>query len=123
MFAASAVTAALACRNGAVKPPDGGPEGGTTDGPTLLSLEVAVTGCASFMSGARCDSDGDSATAPRCVGSPPLALSFSPVGSAQLTQFTWTFGDGTPTVTDRAPSHRFVLPGCYEVTLVGEGNA
>jgi PKD repeat protein len=120
MFAASAVTAALACRNGAVPPPDAGPDGATTDGPTLLSLEVAVTGCASFTGGALCGSD--SAMAPRCVGSPPLALSFSPVGSAQLTQFTWSFGDGTATVTERAPSHTFVLPGCYEVTLVGEGN-
>ena len=97
------------------------PRGGHHRRAKLLSLEVAVTGCTSFTRGARCDSD--SATAPRCVGSPPLALSFSPVGSSQLTQFTWTFGDGTATVTERAPSHTFVLPGCYEVTLVGEGNA
>ena len=120
MFAASAVTAALACGNGAVKPTDQGPEGGTADGPTLPSLEVAVTGCASFTTGALCDSDG--ATAPRCVGSPPLALSFSPVASAELTRFTWKFGDGTATVTERAPSHTFVLPGCYEVALVGQGS-
>ena len=31
----------------------GAPTAGTTDGPTLLSLEVAVAGCASFTGGAR----------------------------------------------------------------------
>jgi len=120
VLAAYAVTAALACRNGGVTPPDAGPDGDTSDRPPRLSLEVAVTGCASVSSGALCGGDG--AMAPHCVGSPPLALSFSPVGSPELTQFKWTFGDGTAAVTQRAPSHTFVLPGCYEVNLVGQGN-
>ena len=121
MFAAAAVIAAVACRNGTVKPPDGGPEAGPDDGPSALSLEIAVTGCTSFdPTGVRC---GDSAMpARRCAGTPPMALSFAPVGSSQLTQFAWTFGDGTPTVTEQAPSHTYPLPGCYEVTLVGRGN-
>jgi PKD repeat protein len=34
-------------------------------------------------------------------------------------RFTWTFGDGTPLATDRAPLHTYLLPGSYEVDLVG----
>ena len=122
MFAAAAVTAAVGCRNGAVKPPDGSPDGGTADGPQLLSLEVAVTGCASFVKDAGPPCDSNDGSAPRCSGWPPLALSFAPVGSPQLTQFRWTFGDGTAAIAERAPSHTYLLPGCYEVELVGEGN-
>jgi hypothetical protein len=122
MFAAAAVTAAVACRNGPVAPADGGREAGVNDGPSPLSLEIAVTGCTSYdPTGARCDNGVGAAR--RCTGTPPLTLSFAPVGSLQLQQFTWTFGDGTPTVNERAPSHTYLLPGCYEVTLVGVGNA
>jgi hypothetical protein len=117
---AAVTMAAGACRNGMVRPPDGGTDGGTTDAPTLPSLAVAITGCSGHeASGPRCNGAG---TAPRCTGSPPLALAFAPVGSAQLTQFTWTFGDGTAPVTERAPSHTYLLPGCYEVKLVGQAS-
>ncbi len=121
MLAAAAMTAAVGCGDGAGKPPSGMSDGGTADGPPLLSLEVAVTGCASFESDAGSCGDSGGMAAGRCSGSPPLALSFAPVGSPQLTQFTWTFGDGTATIAERAPSHTFVLPGCYEVVLVGVG--
>lgn len=121
VLASAVAVAAGGCRNGTQKPPDGNLEGGTTDGLTLPSLEVAVTGCASYEPVvALCD--GDAGTGPRCTGSPPLSLSFSPVGSPQVTQFTWTFGDGTPSVTERAPSHTYLLPGCYQVRLVGLSN-
>src|SRR4029077_1045342 len=81
---------------------------GGNDGPTPLTLDIAVTGCAAY--------DGAAA---RCSGGAPLVLSFSPVGSAEVTGFKWTFGDGTPPSSERAPTHAYALPGNYEVPLIG----
>jgi hypothetical protein len=107
----ASIAASPGCRGGAsTVPADGGPDVGNGDGPAPLTLDIAVTGCASY----------DPVEA-RCTGSPPLRLSFAPVGSPELIGFIWTFGDGTPQVTERAPLHHFALPGTYMVRLVGVG--
>jgi PKD domain len=80
------------------------------DAPEPLALDFAVTGCAHYDVGQA-----------RCTGLAPLTVSFSPVGSAALTRFLWTFGDGTPTSSERAPAHTYVLPGVYDVSVVAEG--
>lgn len=81
------------------------------DGLAPLTLDIAVTGCPTFDPGAVA-----------CEGPAPLAVSFSPVGSAELTDFRWTFGDGTPDSFDRAPLHTYTLPGSYDVNVTGKGS-
>jgi hypothetical protein len=100
--------AAFACRDRGANPIDASSDDTRNDGPSPLTIDIAVTGCASY--------DPSTAT---CRGSAPLTLSFTPVGSPELTQFRWSFGDGTPTTTERAPTHTFAHPDTYEVTLKG----
>ena len=76
-----------------------------------LTLDISVTGCASF----------DVAHVV-CSGPAPLTVSFAPVGSPALTTFLWTFGDGTPSSSERAPSHTYALPGNYDVGVTGQGD-
>ena len=87
---------------------DAAADGAGTDGPLTLTLDIAVTGCLAYDGGAA-----------RCSGAAPLVLSFSPVGSPEISGFKWTFGDGTPPALERAPSHTYPLPGDYDVTLIG----
>jgi PKD repeat protein len=96
------------CPTGTSAGADAATDGPAGDVPPPLTLHIAITGCAAY----------EPATA-RCSGPAPLSLSFSPVGSPQFTRFTWTFGDGTPVATDRAPLHTYLLPGSHEVDLVG----
>jgi PKD repeat protein len=90
-----------------------------------LTVDIAVTGCAQY--------DGATST---CTGPAPLTLSFVPVGSPLFTTFRWDFGDGSPEVFTRAPTHTYALPapadpanpqspGSYlvSVTAGGEGDA
>jgi len=107
--------ALTACHTRVAAPGDGGLDAFAGDAPTsdvagTLALDFAVTGCASF-----------DVVAERCAGTPPLTLAFSPVSSASLTRFLWTFGDGSPTSSERAPTHTYVLPGTYDVSVVGAG--
>ncbi|MBC8132462.1 MAG: PKD domain-containing protein [Deltaproteobacteria bacterium] len=76
--------------------------------PMPLALDFSATGCATF----------DPAVS-RCGGYAPLTLSFTPIASAELTRFLWTFGDDTPDSSERSPTHTYSLPGSYRVTLVG----
>jgi PKD repeat protein len=101
------------------------PDGGTdappsdasgTDAQGALALDFAATGCAHPDAGAP-----DGGVTPPCTGAAPLTLTFAPVSSAVLTRFRWTFGDGTPPSTERAPTHTYVLPGTYDVAVVAEG--
>lgn len=106
-------TATAGCRQNAGTPPrsdaavDAGGDGG---GLTPLTLDIAVTGCATF-----------DVTAVACSGVAPLTVTFSPVGSSVLTSFLWSFGDGSPTSSDRAPTHTYTLPGSYDVKVTGGG--
>jgi hypothetical protein len=109
----SALAAGLigGCR-GAAAPDDAGVDtasDGGSDGPVPLRLEMAVNGCAHY--------DLDSGV---CSGPAPMTVAFAPVGSPELTRFKWTFGDGTPAVDERAPVHRYTLPGSYDVRVVGQ---
>jgi PKD repeat protein len=107
--------AAGGCRDRAATPPDAGydaplSEVPPAENPGPLALDFAVTGCARYDVGAV-----------RCTGQPPLTVTFSPVGSAALTRFLWTFGDGTPPSSERAPTHTYVVTGDFDVSLVAEG--
>jgi len=84
--------------------------GGNDGGLVPLTLDIAVTGCATF----------DEATV-ACSGVAPLTVTFSPVGSPVLTSFLWSFGDGSPTSSDLAPTHTYTLPGSYDVKVTGNG--
>jgi len=103
--------AGLACRDRGAAPRDASPESIKVDVANPLTLDISVTGCASY----------DAATV-TCSGRPPLTVSFAPVGSPELTRFLWTFGDGTPTTTERSPLHTYSHPGSYEVSLVAGTN-
>jgi hypothetical protein len=109
----TATFAAVGCRNEhSGEHPDGGQDGAVTDGPVLRTLDMAISGCPTYDPETRV-----------CSGPAPLTISFAPVGSPDLTRFKWTFGDGTPSVTERTPTHTYTLPGTYEVRvdgLVGE---
>ena len=112
---ALAIALPLGChQRGYVVPvPDGGisdARGGDLSAP--LTLDISVTGCPSF-----------DAVRVVCSGSAPLTVSFAPVGSPALTTFLWTFGDGTPSSSERAPSHTYALPGNYDVGVTGQGDS
>src|SRR3954471_11242429 len=71
----------------------------TGDAPQALALDFAITGCARY-----------DLPAARCYGGAPLSPACAPVSSPSLTQFLWSFGDGTPDSTARAPTHVYQLP-------------
>jgi gliding motility-associated-like protein len=52
--------------------------------------------------------------APRCVNFSDL----STVGSGTIVQWSWDFGDGSPLDPAQNPSHCYLSPGTYTVTLV-----
>ncbi len=91
---------------------DGGREGGAPDASTPLTIDIAVTGCASY-----------DVTNVVCSAHAPVTLAFAPVGSPALTTFLWRFGDGSAPVSDRAPVHTYALPGRYDVSVTGQGPA
>jgi PKD repeat protein len=91
--------------------PDGGIGDAEGDLFAPLTLDIAVTGCPSF-----------DVIDVVCTGAAPLTVSFAPVGSPALTTFLWTFGDGTPSSSERAPSHTYALPGKYDVGVTGQGS-
>jgi hypothetical protein len=111
--AVAMATAAAGCHQRVYVPPasdaavDAAGDGG---GLTPLTLDIAVTGCATF-----------DVAAVACSGVAPLTVTFSPVGSPVLTSFLWLFGDGSPTSSDRAPTHTYTLPGSYDVKVTGNG--
>ena len=114
VLTALASGAVPACRERANSPVADAASDGVNEARSALSLDIAVTGCAALEA-----FDG---IGTRCSGRAPLELSFSPVGSPEFTRFLWRFGDGTPVVSERAPVHRYALPGAYEVTLIGAGD-
>jgi PKD repeat protein len=122
LWAALAVCALPACHT-QTSARDAGPDAGSgdataSDAPGALALDFAATGCAPAAAAA----GADGGVAP-CTGSAPLTLTFAPVGSAALTRFRWTFGDASPPSSDRAPTHTYVLPGTYDVGVVGADDA
>jgi len=100
--------AGVACGDSPGTPRDASIDGVRPDVASPLSLTISVTGCASY-----------DPSVPLCAGPPPLALSFAPVGSPEVNQFTWMFGDDTPNTAERAPSHSYAHVGEYAVTVIG----
>jgi len=117
-----AVSALPACHTRTISS-DGGPDAGsgdaaTSDAPGALALDFAATGCGRADAGAP---GADGGAAP-CMGAAPLTLTFTPVSSAALTRFRWTFGDDSPPSSERTPTHTYVLPGLYDVGVVAAGD-
>jgi PKD repeat protein len=84
-------------------------DGSVADAPIPLTLDISVTGC------------GFAVTAVQCSGPAPLTVTFAPVGSPAFTTFLWEFFDGSPSSTDRTPTHTYALPGVYDVKVTGAG--
>jgi hypothetical protein len=111
--------AGVACRENGHSGTDGSIDGVRLDTPSTLTLDISVTGC-DHDPASGCGADAGAGLC--CTGRPPLALSFAPLGSPELTRFRWTFGDGTATSTERSPTHTYAYPGSYRVTLAGGGD-
>jgi PKD repeat protein len=120
LLALLAVSCVGACRKSGSAAGDGGTDATPGDVPSgdlpgALALDFTATGCPAYVF------KDTEQPHPQCTGTPPLTLSFSAVSSPSLTRFLWTFGDGTASSTERAPTHTYVLPGTYDVSLVAEG--
>jgi PKD repeat protein len=50
-------------------------------------------------------------------GTAPLTVKFYDNSTGVVTGWEWDFGDGTPNSTQQSPSHQYVNPGVYTVTL------
>ena len=86
-----------------------GRRAGGNDGPTPLTLDIAVTGCASLRR--------DHRAARCCTGTAPLVLSFSPVGSPEFTALQVDVRRrDDPLGMNRAPMHAYALPGSYQMS-------
>ena len=57
------------------------------------------------------------ATAPEYAGLAPFKLSLTPGLIAPNATYRWDFGDGSPTSTERSPTHLYELPGSYSIKL------
>lgn len=55
-------------------------------------------------------------TATPTGGNAPLAVSFTDTSTGSPTSWAWDFGDGS-TSTEQSPTHTFLRPGSYTVTL------
>ena len=124
--ACSLLVVGLGCGGGGQAKPDGARDGATDGvmdvvtldvaampdaGPKPLSLDFSATGCIAT-----------DPVAARCSGVAPLTLTFTPIASEGLTRFLWTFGDKTPSSSERSPRHTYTVPGPYEVTLTAGGS-
>jgi hypothetical protein len=109
--------AALACNKAKTPTSDAGvehPPADTAvpsiDGSVSLSVDFAVENCPSF-----------DAQALTCTGKAPLTVRFVPLATAAVTQYFWSFGDGSPFDIELAPSHTYTTPGVYSVQVVASG--
>jgi PKD repeat protein len=60
-------------------------------------------------------------TASPTNGAAPLNVSFTDTSSNSPTSWSWTFGD-TVTSTSQDPSHTYITPGTYTVTLIASNS-
>ncbi|RYD52409.1 MAG: PKD domain-containing protein [Sphingobacteriales bacterium] len=61
--------------------------------------------------------DASANATPATRGCPPLVVNFNNT-SVNASQFTWNFGDGSPTDTARNPRHTYTRPGTFRARLV-----
>jgi PKD repeat protein len=55
------------------------------------------------------------------VGAAPLEVAFENRSSGNIVAWDWNFGDGA-TSSDQNPTHTYILPGVYDVTLTVTSN-
>jgi len=60
-------------------------------------------------------------TASQVSGISPLDITFANLSSGAFTSCTWDFGDGNTSTLCESPSHNFITPGVYTVTLTVSG--
>ncbi len=104
-----------------------------TINPNLVNLKnpevPTAPDIASSTLGGGSSSSGDCVITPSPSSGPaPLTVNFSSDVDPAAT-FTWTFGDGSPSVSDKTPSHTFQNNGVYPISLTtdltdptGQGN-
>lgn len=109
---------ALACNGGPDRPrADGGARDGATqqdgaarqDAVGPIFADFTATGCALADDGAWCG------------GMVPLTVRFVPIVAPSVETYAWDFGDGSEPSAEVTPSHTYLLPGNYDVTLTVAG--
>ncbi|MBI5477248.1 MAG: PKD domain-containing protein [Deltaproteobacteria bacterium] len=99
----------------------------TSDG-GLLVADFVAQGCERLeewsVDGGSPDADGGIPSGTVCLGHAPLTLNFIPVASENVESYVWTFGEPNETpLREPTPTHTFVLPGSFDVTLTVGGPA
>lgn len=85
----------------------------------VKAIRLEGTGTNPFGTG-NCDLVADFSFDPT-TGDAPLIVQFTDESIGEVTDYLWTFGDGTPESTDANPEHEFEEPGIYTVTLTVTG--
>jgi hypothetical protein len=99
----------------------------TSDG-GLLVADFVAQGCERLeewsLDGGAARDDGGGRGGTVCIGHAPLTLTFVPVASQNVESYVWTFGEPNETpLREDSPTHTFVLPGSFDVTLTVGGPA
>ena len=94
----------------------------------LLVADFVAEGCERLeewsTDGGSPDADGGVVTGTVCIGHAPLTVTFIPVTTENVDSYVWTFGEPNETpVRKETPTHTYVLPGSFEVTLTVGGPA
>src|SRR5262245_42672989 len=55
------------------------------------------------------------------TGPAPLPVTFTNASTGSISQWTWSFGDGTPNSTAQNPQHTYSKMGTYTVSLTVSG--
>src|SRR5262249_27114098 len=55
------------------------------------------------------------------TGPAPLPVTFTNASTGSISQWTWSFGDGTPNSTAQNPQHTYSKMGTYTVSLMVSG--
>lgn len=53
-----------------------------------------------------------------CFGNPTILTDQSTAGTATISQWSWSFGDGSPNATSQLASHLYGSNGAFDVTLI-----
>ncbi len=55
------------------------------------------------------------------TGTAPLEVSFTDSSTGEITEWSWDFGDASPTDNEQNPTHTYDVPGIYTVSLTVTG--
>lgn len=84
---------------------------GQSGGPVVRVTPGQARDALPFLATADCDTDeGPAPLTVRCKSDLQ--------GGVAPYKVTWNFGDGSPEVSDRSPTHTFTHPGAYRIDLI-----